>query len=285
MAREQAAHSRIHDHFVEQIRRGVFEDGRRLPTEAQIAEEFGVSRATVQFAMSRLAWDGWIERFPGRGTYASAKGGERRPFAREAPVREDDPIGLRGPGNPLKGLDDFAKGPIITRHTLDAITGVLNEYRATPIEEYIDEAEPGMRYRLMSFGIVGASEYLSEQLEIEKNMVVLKLERTKVVKGYVMEIEQHYFAPDIVPQFDTADMELLPMEELLSEDRIGENVDRVEVVMNTVRMPTVGLTLTSILSASPQFIAKWLSTDGRAIVVTDWTVVGSPQVNDAGETS
>ncbi len=64
------AHSRIHDFFVERIQQGTIDIGDKLPTEAEIARQFGVCRATVQNAMSRLALEGWIERFPGRGTFA-----------------------------------------------------------------------------------------------------------------------------------------------------------------------------------------------------------------------
>lgn len=64
------AHSRIHDFFAGQILQGGIEIGQQLPTESEIARQFGVSRATVQTAMSRLALEGWIERFPGKGTFA-----------------------------------------------------------------------------------------------------------------------------------------------------------------------------------------------------------------------
>ncbi len=73
MERSPPAHSRIHDHYAGLIRQGLIDTGQQLPTEAEIARTFRVSRATVQFAMSRLAWEGWIERYPGRGTFASAR--------------------------------------------------------------------------------------------------------------------------------------------------------------------------------------------------------------------
>ena len=73
MERSPPAHSRIHDHYAGLIRQGLIDTGQQLPTEAEIARTFRVSRATVQFAMSRLAWEGWIERYPGRGTFASVR--------------------------------------------------------------------------------------------------------------------------------------------------------------------------------------------------------------------
>lgn len=42
----------------------------RLPSERKIAEQFDCSRVTVRAALDRLAAEGLISRFPGRGTYA-----------------------------------------------------------------------------------------------------------------------------------------------------------------------------------------------------------------------
>ena len=47
--------------------------GDKLPTEKEIAQEYGVSRATVQNAMSRLTEEGWIERFGRRGTFVKTR--------------------------------------------------------------------------------------------------------------------------------------------------------------------------------------------------------------------
>ena len=69
-AARPTAHSQIRDFFATQIEDGDLEFGQQLPTEAEIARQFGVSRATVQSAMSRLVLEGWIERYPGRGTFA-----------------------------------------------------------------------------------------------------------------------------------------------------------------------------------------------------------------------
>ena len=46
------------------------EGSYRLPSERKIAEQFNCSRVTVRAALDRLANDGFISRFPGRGTFA-----------------------------------------------------------------------------------------------------------------------------------------------------------------------------------------------------------------------
>ena len=60
------------------IRSGRFEEGERFPSDAQLVQRFGVSRATVLRAVGELVREGLLCRRRGSGTYLNA----RRSFGR-----------------------------------------------------------------------------------------------------------------------------------------------------------------------------------------------------------
>ncbi|HEY0816472.1 MAG TPA: GntR family transcriptional regulator [Pseudonocardia sp.] len=51
---------------------GEFGDGKRLPTEAELADSYGVSRQTIRRAFQDLVAEDIVYRVPGRGTFAKA---------------------------------------------------------------------------------------------------------------------------------------------------------------------------------------------------------------------
>lgn len=71
----RVAYRALADELREALANGVYRDGRRLPTEAELAASHGVSRQTVRRAMQDLVAEGAVYRVPGRGTFAAAQDG------------------------------------------------------------------------------------------------------------------------------------------------------------------------------------------------------------------
>ncbi|MEM5447460.1 MULTISPECIES: FadR/GntR family transcriptional regulator [Paraburkholderia] len=60
-----------------QIDKGTFARGGKLPTEAVLAQQFGVSRTVIREAISRLKNEGVVEPRQGSGVYVAAHGAIR----------------------------------------------------------------------------------------------------------------------------------------------------------------------------------------------------------------
>jgi GntR family transcriptional regulator/MocR family aminotransferase len=99
--------------LAEQIRRsiesGELPPGSRLPSSRVLAQEQGVSRATVENALGELVAQGWLERRSRSGTYVSAALSARpvRPLQKGVDRRHPAPLPFQ-PG--LPALDAFPRG-------------------------------------------------------------------------------------------------------------------------------------------------------------------------------
>jgi len=64
-------YSQIRDYILEHIHQNKWQANDRLPTEAVLSEQFGVSRFTVKNALSELVKEGLIYRIQGKGSFIS----------------------------------------------------------------------------------------------------------------------------------------------------------------------------------------------------------------------
>ncbi len=62
----------IYSDILEKIQRGEYQAGDRLPSEMDLAQQFGVSRITSKKALEKLANEGLIERSRGKGSFVSS---------------------------------------------------------------------------------------------------------------------------------------------------------------------------------------------------------------------
>lgn len=65
-------HEQIYRDLLEAIRTKKLAVGDRLPSEAELAQQYGVSRITSKKALNNLCDKGYVERRPGRGTFLVA---------------------------------------------------------------------------------------------------------------------------------------------------------------------------------------------------------------------
>lgn len=71
-------YEKIYIELKKRINAGEFNNGKLLPTEKSLQEEFNVSRITVKHAYNKLAEEGLITRIAGKGTVLSGENGSNR---------------------------------------------------------------------------------------------------------------------------------------------------------------------------------------------------------------
>ncbi|HFH9837686.1 TPA: GntR family transcriptional regulator [Streptococcus suis] len=67
-----AAYITIHDRIKDEIDKGIWKIGQRLPSERDLADQFGVSRMTLRQGITLLVEEGVLQRKVGSGTYVAS---------------------------------------------------------------------------------------------------------------------------------------------------------------------------------------------------------------------
>lgn len=106
-------HTQISDYVMTNIESGRWPVGHMLPTEMELCEHFGVSRASVRTALLNLVNDGYLVRVKGKGTFVTM------------PQRLEDSTVF---------IESFAEE--MRRRGQDTQTEVL-EFRVMPAEEAV----------------------------------------------------------------------------------------------------------------------------------------------------
>ncbi len=71
--RPKSIAGQVNEILRERIREGDYPPGQRMPSENELSDEFGVSRATVRTVLAKLAVEGLIIRKQGDGTYVNER--------------------------------------------------------------------------------------------------------------------------------------------------------------------------------------------------------------------
>lgn len=82
-------HAQVKLALQDQIRRGAWKPGDRVPGDIELCARLGVSRTTVRQALAELARDAWIVRQQGRGTFVAPPKLTERAFERLSGFFED----------------------------------------------------------------------------------------------------------------------------------------------------------------------------------------------------
>ena len=61
----------VYDDLMSEIRSGALAVDDRLPSEFELAEQYGVSRDVIRRAKEELAGEGWLIVLHGRGTFVA----------------------------------------------------------------------------------------------------------------------------------------------------------------------------------------------------------------------
>jgi GntR family transcriptional regulator len=64
----------VYDDLISDIRSGTLAVDDRLPSELDLAEQYGVSRDVIRRAKEELAGEGWLIVLHGRGTFVAHPG-------------------------------------------------------------------------------------------------------------------------------------------------------------------------------------------------------------------
>jgi GntR family histidine utilization transcriptional repressor len=122
MIEAQPLYAKIKDHILGNIRSGAWEPGRRVPSENELVESFGISRMTANRALRELTAEGFLARVPGVGT-----------FVKEAPARSSL-MELRNIAEEIEQRGHRYTARIVARKDIQANPALAEEFEARDLD-------------------------------------------------------------------------------------------------------------------------------------------------------
>jgi GntR family transcriptional repressor for pyruvate dehydrogenase complex len=178
--------------IIESMSSGEYPESGRLPTEAELAQKFGVSRPTVREALSRLRMDGLIASRRGSGSYVL-----RRPdknIKRFAPIESiADVQRCFAFRIALESASAGMAADLRTPHDLDEIRGAFERMEfARNADDNSGFVEHDLQFHLVvarasqNVFFVTALDLIIEQMRVGMRLALnLSLERERVWREMV----------------------------------------------------------------------------------------------------
>jgi GntR family hexuronate regulon transcriptional repressor len=119
------------------IAEGRYASGERLPSERELADEFGVSRPTIRDAMIALEFQGLVEARPGSGVFVHAAA----PAADDAPETEMSALALTEARRLFEGEACALTAACINDEQLTGLERLASDMEGTVAPDEIERLE------------------------------------------------------------------------------------------------------------------------------------------------
>ncbi len=158
-------HSQVYHYIMKKIQDEEWPVGTKLPTEIELAQQFGISRPSVRTAMARLVNEGYLKRIKGKGTYVT-----------KPKELEDSTIFIESFDKEMKKRGKKAASDVIEFRLMEAPEHVQNMLKLSPGETVLKLTR--MRYIDNSFQegpIVMTTSYFTKKLFFLQNYDFTKI--------------------------------------------------------------------------------------------------------------
>jgi GntR family transcriptional regulator len=105
-------YSQLADLFRQRILKGIWKEGDKLPSVAQLADEFGVARVTVRQAIEPLSREALVSPQRGRGTFVTGKIRENRWLKVETTLHNLAEV-YRDTQPSILNIDESTRSPVL----------------------------------------------------------------------------------------------------------------------------------------------------------------------------